>query len=245
MNKDIQLIYKDEIFDIVGNIKDKYDSDYYIDNKGYIDEPSGNIYIFKEDNQESSIYPIIYQNNNKIYKVKSTNKDINSIFNINSKYVSNTSLDTIINNTDINEVLYDENVLNDINNATSVYTPTIKDTDDVLKKTIKMAILDTGINIHELKNKMPTRYGLSNDLAALDGQTKMSIAKFSTWNERLGLKTILITTNTVDAKHKLENIIIADTDINECILLTKKEYIKYLEKLLKDAKKEDENGKIK
>lgn len=96
------------------------------------------------------------------------------------------SLVTIVENTIPGEQLFDESEINDINAAASVYVPIIYETDDFLKKIVKMTIIKKGIDINKLKSKTYEKYQLPNMKAALQNSTKMSVTYFSNWMELLG-----------------------------------------------------------
>lgn len=94
----------------------------------------------------------------------------------------------IINETlEENEVLYNEQEINDLNDAQAVYVPIIREKDDFLKKLIKRAIINKGIDLARLKYKTQEKYILPNMKAALDNDTKMSVVYFGHWCELLGL----------------------------------------------------------
>ena len=94
----------------------------------------------------------------------------------------------IINETlEENEVLYNEQEINDLNDAQAVYVPIIREKDDFLKKIIKQAIINKGIDLARLKYKTSEKYILPNMKAALDNDTKMSVVYFGHWCELLGL----------------------------------------------------------
>ena len=103
------------------------------------------------------------------------------------EYLYKLDMTGIINNTNENEELYNEEALADMNAATSVFVPIINENDDPLKKLIKQAIIDKKIDINRLKHKMPQKYGLTNMKSALIGKTKMSISNFNIWCELLGI----------------------------------------------------------
>ena len=172
-------------YSIVGYIQDGID---YQDNKGYIDEKSGKIYICSRFNAPCHLdVPILYVNEDgSINKKKEVlSPQTKEIFR--KEYLYKLDVNGIINNTGENEELYNEEALADMNAATSVFVPIINENDDPLKKLIKQAIIDKKIDINRLKHKMPQKYGLTNMKSALIGKTKMSISNFNIWCELLGI----------------------------------------------------------
>ena len=97
------------------------------------------------------------------------------------------SYQKIINDTKGDEILYNEDMINDMNVARSKYVPIINEDDDCLKKIIKYTILKKDIDINRLKSAMDTPYALTNMRSALISSTKMSITYFLMWVELLGI----------------------------------------------------------
>ena len=186
MDFPMYLPFKGErTYSIIGFIQDGID---YQDNKGYIDKETGHIYICARFQPPYHLdVPILYVNADGTIKKK---KEVHSpqtkeIFH--KEYLYKLDMTGIINNTNENEELYNEEALADMNAATSVFVPIINENDDPLKKLIKQAIIDKKIDINRLKHKMPQKYGLTNMKSALIGKTKMSISNFNIWCELLGI----------------------------------------------------------
>ena len=160
----------------------------YKDNKGYLDESTGKIYICSKDNPPvHNDVPIIYVHEDGTYTLHEVAAPhIKEVFR--EAYLHDLSFTHIIETTDPEEQLYNEEALTDINAATSRFVPTINDTDDPLKKIVKQSIISKGIDINRLKHKMPQKYGLTNMKSALIGTTKMSITNFIIWCELLCLE---------------------------------------------------------
>lgn len=190
LNFPLYLLHARSTYAVKGYIDD-YSYDEFKDGKGYVVRDSGNIYIY--DEYEAVRYrsvPRFRIEDDKIKFYVPHTQSVIDYFNVtNTKQLN---LDTIIENTDPNEELYNEKALEDMNAATSIYRPIINENDDVLKKIVKTAILTTGIDINSLKHKMGKRYGLSNLRQALSGKTKMSINHFNIWFELLDLGYTII-----------------------------------------------------
>ena len=175
------LTVKSRTFRILGNIED-FDKDYE-DGKGYCD--NDRIYIYYSEKPEKFEYPSFYKSDNEL--VFERGKESNYEY-FNTDLLKDLSYDIIKNNTNADDVYFNEQELNDINSATSVYTPTMKDNDDFLKKLIKTALLEKSINLNRLKSKGPEAYSVSNMKTALQNDTKMSVSNFVKWCELLGIK---------------------------------------------------------
>lgn len=194
------LAFKERTYAIIGYIGEVGK---YIDNKGYVDKETDQIYICS--NKEEPLHndvPILYVREDKIEKEECGNPVTSSVFNIKNSY--NLSVTNIIENTTGEEVLYNEEALRDMNAATSIFVPTINEDDDSLKKLIKQIIISKQIDINRLKHKMPQKYGLTNMKSALVGKTKMSIQNFNIWCELLGVDfEFIITDNGTDTQNPL------------------------------------------
>lgn len=119
-----------------------------------------------------------------------------------SKYSNSSKIDLeyIGKTTDPDEVLYDEEIIYNMNAATAKFVPIINEDDDFLKKIIKSIIIAKGVDINRYKSKMDTKYWLTNLKSALIGKTKMSVLNFAIWIELLGVDfDIIIQDNGTDA----------------------------------------------
>lgn len=196
------LAFKERTYSVRGYIGEV---DNYIDNKGYVDKETGEIYICSKDNEPlHTDTPILKVTNDGFEKIEVMNPTTKSVFVISNAY--DLSTDTIIENTTGDEILYNEEALRDMNAATSIFVPTINDDDDALKKIIKQTIISKQIDINRLKHKMPQKYGLTNLKSALAGKTKMSIQVFCIWCELLGVDfEFILTDNGTDTQTPLYN----------------------------------------
>lgn len=190
----------------------------YRDNKGYINRKTGKIYICSKDNPPvHKDVPIVYVKDDNSYELHDVASPRTSeVFR--EEYMYDLSYESIIKNSSVDDVLYDEEALSDMNAATSVFVPIINEDDDPLKKLIKQVIIDKKIDINCLKHKMPQKYGLTNMKSALVGKTKMSITNFNIWCELLGITyEITMIDNGTDGQHPLEKIIHYDSSTNRII----------------------------
>lgn len=74
-----------------------------------------------------------------------------------------------------------------INSNVKEYRPTVKDNDDPLKKLIKEAIIEKGVNVNLYKGAFEKKHGLTNTKSTLNSKTNLTILKFLQWCEILGL----------------------------------------------------------
>ena len=192
--------------------------DTYIDNKGYIDESTGKIYICSKDKPPvHDDTPVIYVKDDGTYTLKDVNApQVAEVFR--DAYLYDLSMPTILNTTKEHEVLYNAEALADMNAATTVFSPTINETDDPLKKIVKQLIISKKIDINRLKHKLPEKYGLTNMKSALIGKTKMSINNFNMWFELLGATyEITVTDNGTDTQNPLIGQIRYSSDTNRLV----------------------------
>lgn len=74
-------------------------------------------------------------------------------------------------------------------NTGETYVPTIKDTDDVLTRMMKLMIIDLKVVLNNYRDKTDKEYSIDNLRSALNGTTlNMTITKFLSWCNILGLE---------------------------------------------------------
>lgn len=158
----------------------------FIDGKGYIDE-DGQIWIFSQGGKprNKDAYPYFWLNEDGSREFSNPPKLIRKIFM--EENLKDLSIATIIDTTVPGEQLLDEDAILDINASTSIFKPILNDDDDFLKKIVKNAIIEKGIDTSRLKSKTKEKYFILNMIAALRNKTKMSTNYFNTWVELLGL----------------------------------------------------------
>ena len=108
-----------------------------------------------------------------------------------------------------------------MNTGASLFVPIDKESDDFLKKIIKTAIKEKGIDISRLKYKMDEKYILPNMKAALQNDTKMSVAYFTIWCELLGLSfSVQVTDNGTDEQDPLKEDLIYTSDADKVMKIS-------------------------
>lgn len=155
----------------------------YVDNRGYVDRETKNIYVYKPTNEDCPYF--VVNNDNEVKAYPSKHESWNKQFNLKNAFEN--GIETIINSTPKDAQLYDEAALADMNAATSLFIPEINANDDPLKKIIKKAIIEKKVDINRYKSKFPEKYSLTNYKTALISTTKMSIAAFLMWCDLLEL----------------------------------------------------------
>jgi hypothetical protein len=199
-----------ETLRVVGHIGDDAD---YIEGKGYVKD-DGTVWIYTTTKPKFvDEYPYIWKGENDEIEYSSPSEEILKKYDINNAYSVNFS--RVINETEENEQLFNEEEINDINASAEVYVPVIKESDDFLKKIIKGIIIKKGIDINKLKNRTSAKYIIQNMKSALIGETKMSVTYFCYWMELLKCEFEIIVDNTEgNDEYPLENkIAISSEDI--------------------------------
>lgn len=171
--------------------------------KGYV--LNDQVWIFSNKKPTDSKYPYFWYEHGKILfgKVRDSIKDAFNVSNLKDLSLVNT-----VYKTDPKETLYDEEAISDMNAATSIFVPIIKDEDDCLKKLIKEVIIRKKININRLKSRMDKSYSLSNMKTALMNSTKMSVPNFIIWCDLLGISfDIFVQDNGTDQTNPLKDTI--------------------------------------
>lgn len=196
------LPFKDRTYAIQGYIGQVEE---YKDNKGYVKPETNDIYICAKDNEPVHLdVPIMMVSQDGSIDFIEPLMGRDPEFTVDNMY--DLSYKNITETTPEDAVLYNEEAIQDMNAATTVFTPIINEDDDALKKIIKQTIIDKHIDLNRLKHKMPQKYGLTNMKQALVNKTKMSITNFNIWCELLGVTyEIIITDNgsdTIDPLNK-------------------------------------------
>ena len=187
------LSWKKGVIEVLGYV-DNTDPDDFIDGKGYISDGIVFQYHKKKPKNVTSPVPYFYVRDFSIGSVDMSQKVMKfplsreeSVKEFGVKRMIDWSYSRILNETRGDEVLYNEEMLNDMNTARSVYVPDIRADDDCLKKLVKYTILKKKVDINRYKSVMETPYALTNMKSALISKTKMSITYFLMWVELLGI----------------------------------------------------------
>lgn len=108
------------------------------------------------------------------------------------EHLAPADLQSIGNEIDPDEELYDAETICNINAATSSYVPEVTKEDDFLKKIVKFLLIITKTDINKFKALKPEKYWLTNFKTALKGTTKMSTTNFRVWSELIGANFAII-----------------------------------------------------
>lgn len=193
------------IFSVMGELK--AENQPFSNGKGYV--YNDYVWIFSRTKPMNSKFPYFwYEHGNICFgKMRDSIKDDFHVSKLLDFSLANT-----VYKMDPNEELYDEEVISDMNAATSMFTPIINEGDDCQKVLIKMAILEKKVDINGKKSKMGKSYALSNLKTALNGTTKMSIPNFIIWCDLLGLGfRIQLFDNGLDTKTPLNGVLEYDS----------------------------------
>jgi len=204
---------------VEGFISEEGDTN-YIENKGYIDK-DGYIWIYSKEKPKGmkmDAYPYFWFNEDNKIEFNNVSDFIKNIYNTNN--LRDIDIVSIIDKTKEGEVLYNEEEIIDMNASSNFYIPIIKESDDFLKKVVKMIIIEKGINIKRLKSKTGMSYTLPNMITALNNDTKMSVNYFVSWMELLGCSfEIVIRDNGTDKVNPLKHDHIYENDTNKTIMI--------------------------
>ena len=212
MNFPQYLISEEKIFTVLGEIED--DNTRYKNHKGYI--CGDKIYIYVEGKPEDKEAPYFWIEDGKINYSEPKDK-IKDKFNVDK--LQDLSTKKIIDSSHEDDVLYDEEVLNDMNSANSSFEPKINEEDDFLKKVIKTALIEKGINLKRLQKLFPKKHGLSNLKSSLMNKTKMSPLMYGIWIEILGLDfELTVYDNGTDIINPLKNSVTYISNENRIIV---------------------------
>ena len=196
-----------------------YSPDELEDGKGYV---IGDIvYVYSKDkpNVKTSSVPLFWftkfeDKNNYTIKthIPMPVEEMSRKFSID--HMVDVSYSRILNETTGDEVLYNEQMINDMNVARSKFTPIVNTGDDYLKRLVKYIIIKKDVDINRYKSIMDTPYALTNMKSALCATTKMSVTNFLMWVELLQVDfSILVTDNGVDKVNPLhEGLLYRSTD---------------------------------
>lgn len=171
--------------------------------KGYVINDLVYVYYDKKPKRVTSPVPFftvtIRESNNYRIEARTPAGPEETQKNFSIDKMVNYSYEKILAETTGNEVLYDEDMLNDMNSARSKFIPIVNKKDDYLKKLIKYVIIKKDVDINRYKSAMDTPYALTNMKSALIASTKMSVTNFLMWVELLGVDfEILVEDNGMD-----------------------------------------------
>jgi hypothetical protein len=237
------LVYKDHSYMVAGYISDyelttesdmvaevtgeepkKLTVNDFEENRGYCDE-EGFIHIFRKEPNKSEIIPWftveLNSDMNPVLKFASySTPELKRAFYIDR--VGDLSTAAILKNSIGSDDMYDQEIIDELQNASSHYVPVIDESDDFLKKLVKTMLLETGIDAHSFKKYMEHSYQISNMIQGLNSKTKMNPFVFDTWMGLAGIPyKIVIQGPGSDPNHPLEHSIEYDSTTNRIHLVGK------------------------
>lgn len=223
---------------VMGCIQDILDDNLiFINNKGYINKNDESVWIYSGNGKPKNCnqYPYFWFENNNDMVFSEPSKEVLEEFH--KDKIVDYSTNEIINKTKSDEVLYNEQEINDINSASTVFVPKLNDTDDPLKKCIKYSIIEKSTDINRFKYKTTADYMIPNMKSALVNPTKMSITNFVKWCEYLGLNFLfIIYNNGSDPVDPLPNSLLYDSQIDSIKSISKEDFEEIKRKICNDDK---------
>ena len=161
----------------------------FCEDKGYLDN-GGQIWIYKsrEPRINKNKFPYFWLTGDRsLESIQVSHPDDEVMSQFRKERMVDTNTKQVLKRIrNMKESLYTDEMLSDMNSATTIFKPIIGKDDDYLKKIVKSVMLEKNIDISRLKHKMGVRYVLPNMIAALKNETKMSVNYFSAWASLLG-----------------------------------------------------------
>lgn len=232
------LSSKHETLRVVGYISDDTE---YVEGKGYCKD-DGSVWIYTTVKPKlPDSYPYIWKDEEGKLIYSKPVDDILNKYKIENAYSVNFS--RVIDETEEDEQLFNEEEINDINASAEVYVPIIKESDDFLKKIVKGIIIKKAIDINKLKARTSAKYIIQNMKSALIGETKMSVTYFCYWMELLKCEFEIVVGNSEgNDEYPLKNkIAISSEDIRVSELIDGESVpINTYEPVKKDVDDDDE-----
>ena len=196
------------------------------ENKGYVDD-SGAVHIFRENPGKLEKVPwftvVMNSDGKPVYKYNpKRTPEMEKAFRLEN--VRDWSVVKIMEETDPNMKLFDEDTRNALLSTGSQFVPVIKDFDDFLKKLIKTTLIQKDCDIHEYRGQFANGYQLSNLIQALNGTTKTGPLVFASVMDVLGCEfEIIVRDNKKDRRHPLDKEIHYDSRRNTISICESKE----------------------
>ena len=228
----------DQVFQVVGifdgEIKDKYD---FEDGKGYLNESTGHVWIFKSKKpvKDENKYPYMWITDDGVTHF--SNYPNTDVF-VSSKIVNIDANDIIENITNSNDLApaFDDSIINDLNAGSEEFHPVLYDKDDFLKKLIKTVLNTVSISLNKYKSKVKQKYMISNMKSALLTKTKMSTLYFNAWLEMLNLKMTVIIESDEEAEDKIPEPIVYLSERDNVFKLSELENSEEIKNIIKNNK---------
>jgi hypothetical protein len=194
------------------------------ENRGYVDT-EGFVHIFRKEPNHSEMIPwftVITDDEGKPslrFSGYVTTEMMRAFY---IDRVGDLSIDYILRHSDGSDDMYDQEIIDELQNASSHYVPVIDESDDFLKKLVKTMLLETGIDAHSFKKYMEHSYQISNMIQGLNSKTKMNPFVFDTWMGLAGIPyKVTIEGVGSDPNHPLKHPIEYDSTTNRIRVIGK------------------------
>lgn len=211
------------IMDFVNNVND-LNVHQFKEGKLYADE-AGKLWMYSKAKKKRSVIPTFSweqsgENEINLIFAECSSSEMESMFNI--EFVEDNSIQTIDATSDKNETLYNPEILNYMNAATSTFHPEIKETDDFLKKIVKLLLIVKNTNINQFCPFFPKKHFILNLKTQLQNDTKTSTKNYDTWMELCNTDFMVIVRNAgpntaewKDYDNPLPGYIVYDSKTNQ------------------------------
>ena len=162
------------------------------------------------DLDKPGIYFIGKNDNPKIYFDEKDKKDPKILEKYSIDRVVELDVKSILKHIEENSDNYvSKEDLATINNCTDIFSPTIEENDDILKKLVKMVINEKRMNINNYKKNLENKWTLTNLKASLTKKQNMTMKYFVEWMDLLGCDiTFTATDNGTDKMRPLKKPIV-------------------------------------
>lgn len=158
--------------------------------KGYAYIDGDYFYLYRGDLKSGSYIPGIYKTNAGYVLIPVTDDEDKSAYSVEA-HIADLNVENIIDVLKNNEDLYVS-----LPDSSRMFIPPVQNTDDILKRAIKIALADKGIDIDQYKTRFVDKNALFNFKQVVKGDTKLSMLLFERGTDALGLKYTIILEET-------------------------------------------------
>lgn len=154
--------------------------------KGFAYIDGDYFYLYRGEMKYETKIPGIYKRGNEVVLVPVTTDEDKNIYNVES-HIADLNVENIVNILKNNEDIYIS-----LPDSSKMFIPPVQNTDDILKRAIKIALSEKGIDIDQYKSRFVDKNALFNFKQVVKGDTKLSMLLFERGTDALGLKYTII-----------------------------------------------------
>lgn len=179
---------------------------------------SGDFYLLYRGEYTEREYGLLYDVAPGIYRMSDTDKTVVVIPETDEdlvKYSYEDKISTIDPDKIIKEINTKEKILVNIPESSKLFIPVVNNDDDILKRLIKKALIEKGIDIDQYRHRFFDKNSLFNFKQVIRSSNKLSILLFDRGCDALNLKyTIIVEEIDPDnvVGNKLKSTIISTSD---------------------------------